>query len=80
MPNLQISPHLNLLMEILPRLWTSAQDDDNFKMSIVVTLKKLVEALKSDSQVLHGPICQFIQISCDPASVRVDTSFCLAIG
>lgn len=31
-------------------------------------LKKLVEALETDSQVLQNVICQFIQIGCNPDS------------
>lgn len=39
---LQIAPYAQQIVELLPPLWASAEDDHLFKSTILVTLTKLV--------------------------------------
>lgn len=65
----QISPFVPMIIEPLPELWSSAGDDWLFKGSLLVTVTKLIEALKEQSSTLGAIIVPLVKESLSPQSI-----------
>lgn len=60
-------------MQMLPAIFEEAAEQNIVQNEIVATMQKLLDALGSDSEIIHGICCQFIRISCSAESVSLST-------
>lgn len=68
-----IIPFMAIIAEPLPHLWTTAGEDWLLKGSLLVTVTKLVEAVKSESTTLGGIVVPLITESLSPeATAHLD--------
>ncbi|KAJ3573347.1 hypothetical protein NP233_g2485 [Leucocoprinus birnbaumii] len=65
----QISPFVPMIIEPLPQLWSSAGDDWLFKGSLLVTVTKLIEAIKEQSSTLGAVVVPLVRDSLSPQSI-----------
>ncbi|EKM80164.1 hypothetical protein AGABI1DRAFT_120195 [Agaricus bisporus var. burnettii JB137-S8] len=65
----QISPFVPIIVAPLPQLWETAGDDWLFKSSLLVTVTKLIEAIKDQSTNLGSVIVPLIRASLAPVSI-----------
>ncbi|KAF8165214.1 armadillo-type protein [Crassisporium funariophilum] len=64
-----ILPFMSVIIEPVPRLWVTADTDFLFKASLLVTVTKLVEAVKANSSSLGGLVVPLIRESLSPAVI-----------
>ncbi|KAF9451646.1 ARM repeat-containing protein [Macrolepiota fuliginosa MF-IS2] len=65
----QISPFVPIIVQPLPQLWISAGDDWLFKASLLVTVTKLIEAIKDQSMTLGAVVVPLVRESLAPISI-----------
>ncbi|KXN86407.1 Importin-11 [Leucoagaricus sp. SymC.cos] len=65
----QVSPFVPMIVEPLPQLWTSAGDDWLFKGSLLVTVTKLIEAIKDQSITLGAVVVPLVRESLAPNAI-----------
>ncbi|GAO50190.1 ARM repeat-containing protein [Saitoella complicata NRRL Y-17804] len=63
---LRVAPYAQRIAELLPPLWEQSGDQHLFKSSILVTLTKLVNAMRENSVGFYPMVLPLIQYSCDP--------------
>ncbi|KAF9569336.1 ARM repeat-containing protein [Agrocybe pediades] len=71
---MRILPFMNVITEPIPQLWMSSEDDYLFKASLLVTVTKVVEAVKENSSTLGHLVVPLIRESLAPSViVQLDT-------
>ncbi|KAL0949404.1 hypothetical protein HGRIS_009466 [Hohenbuehelia grisea] len=65
----KILPLVNIVTEPLPQLWTAAGDDWLFKASLLVTVTKLVCAVKEQSAALSPIVVPLLRESLSPGAI-----------
>ncbi|KAF8746019.1 hypothetical protein AX14_004306 [Amanita brunnescens Koide BX004] len=65
----RIVPFINIITAPLPQLWTAAGGDWSFKGSLLVTVTRLIEAVKAESTPLGGIVVPIVQESISPGAI-----------
>jgi hypothetical protein len=68
----KVAPAVGILLVHLPHVWEHCQDQNLLRPSILVTLQLLVQALKGQSEQLHGFLVHVIQF-CTVDTTRSDS-------
>ncbi|KAI8056617.1 armadillo-type protein [Syncephalis plumigaleata] len=64
----QIAPFAIQIAHLLPPLWDANTEEHMFQASILVTVNKLIGALKADSFALHGLVVPLVEKCVDPST------------
>lgn len=65
----RIVPFMAMIIEPLPQLWTEAGDQWLFKSSLLVTVTKLVESVRSESTYLGAIVVPLVRESLSPGVI-----------
>ncbi|KAI9595763.1 armadillo-type protein [Syncephalis fuscata] len=64
----EIAPFAIQIAQLLPPLWDVGEEEHMFRASILVTVNKLIGALKTDSVALHGLVAPLVRMCVNPTT------------